>query len=180
MKIILIIFFFFISSNIMGSETHKPLWFTYADPTEGIEYQMVKMPEWVVERAEKLDFDKKYDLSFHINPFYLTVDFDSDNKMDVAVWVKERSSGKKGVAIFIQSQKIIHVAGAGVNLGMGDGDYSWADLWLPLDKTELKQSHWEKKPPGNIGQGIRLTQFESSSSAIYWNGKSIEWYQVSD
>ena len=85
-----------------------------------------------------------------------------------------------GVAIFIKSQKEIHLAGAGKKFGMGDGDYSWAGLWLPLDKTELVKSHWEKNPPGNLGHGIWLKQFESSSGAIYWNGKSLEWYQLSD
>jgi len=180
MNIILIIFFFFIASNTLGTEVRRPLWFKYTFPIEGEDLQRINLPGWVVERAAKLNFDKKYDLSLHLNPFYLPVDFDNDGKIDIAVWIKERSSGKKGVAIFIKSQEDIHLIGAGKKFGMGDGDYSWANLWLPFDKTGLKKSHWEKNPPKNIGQGIVLRQFESSSGAVYWNGKSLEWYQVSD
>lgn len=177
---ILIIILLLITSIAWGTEARKTLWFKYTFPIEGKDLQRINLPEWVAERAAELDFDKKYDLSLHMNPFYLPVDFDNDNKTDIAVWVEERSTGKKGIAIFIKSQKVIHLGGAGEKLGMGDGDYSWAGLWLPLDKTELKESHWEKNSPRNIGQGIVLKQFESSSGAIYWNGKALEWYQVSD
>src|SRR5215831_11635836 len=37
---------------------------------------------------------KKYDLSFRIKPFYLDRDFNGNGKMDTAVLVKERSTGK--------------------------------------------------------------------------------------
>ena len=95
----------------------------------------MNLPEWVAERAVKFNFDQKYDLSLHMNPFYLPVDFDNDGKIDIAVWVQERSTGKKGIAVFIKAQKKIHLIGAGIKFWNGGDDYSWADLWLPFEKT---------------------------------------------
>lgn len=179
-KRILILILLSITVNALGAELRSPLWFKYTFPIEGEDLKRMNLPGWVAERAAKLNFDKKYDLSLHMNPFYIPVDFDNDGKIDITVWVKERSTGKKGVAIFIKSQSLIRLVGAGIRFGNGGDDYSWADLWMPLEKTELKKSHWEKHSPRNIGQGIEIIKFESASGAIYWNGKSLEWYQVSD
>jgi len=44
---------------------------------------------------------KEYDLSFRINPSYLEGDFNGDGRMDAAVLVKERSTGKLGLRSFI-------------------------------------------------------------------------------
>jgi hypothetical protein len=140
----------------------------------------MSLPEWIIERAVKLDFDKKYDLSLHMNPFFLSVDFDMDGRMDIVVWIIARDTGKKGLAIFIRSQEGIQYIGAGKKFGMGNGDYSWANYWLPVEKTDFKKSPWEKETPKNIGQGVEMGQFESSSGAVYWNGKELNWYQLSD
>lgn len=169
-----------IAVNAWAGELRKPFWFKYTFPIEGTDLQRMNLPEWVAERAVKFNFDQKYDLSLHMNPFYLPVDIDNDGKIDIAVWVQERSTGKKGIAVFIKAQKKIHLIGAGIKFGNGGDDYSWADLWLPFEKTELKKSHWEKNSPRNVGQGIEIIKFESASGAIYWNGKELEWYQVSD
>lgn len=177
---ILILIILSITASSWAAEPRKPLWFKDVFPIEGEDLQRQNLPQWVAERAVKLNFDRKYDLSLHMNPFYLSVDFDNDRKIDIAVWVKERSTGKKGIAIFIKSQDIIHLIGAGKKFGYGSDDYSWVDTWLPFEKTELKKSHWEEHNPKNIGGGIEIRKFESSSGAIYWNGRSLEWYQVSD
>src|SRR6478672_11147267 len=56
---------------------------------------------------------KQYDLSFRINPSYLEGDFNGDDKMDVAVLVTERSTGKLGIAIVHDTSGKVTILGAG-------------------------------------------------------------------
>jgi hypothetical protein len=42
---------------------------------------------------------KRYLVSTQVNPFYLHGDFDGDGQADTALLIKERSSGKSGIAI---------------------------------------------------------------------------------
>jgi len=48
----------------------------------------------------RLCYAKRYQLSAHLNPFYLHGDFDGDGRSDSALRIKERSSGKNGIAIY--------------------------------------------------------------------------------
>jgi len=57
------------------------------------------VPDTVKKALTNGSTGKKYDLSFHVNPSYPEGDFDGDGKMDAAVLVKERSTGKLGIAI---------------------------------------------------------------------------------
>lgn len=57
------------------------------------------MPDAVKRALTNGSPGKEYDLSFRMNPSYLEGNFDGGGKMDIAVLVKERSSGKLGIAI---------------------------------------------------------------------------------
>jgi hypothetical protein len=57
------------------------------------------VPDVVKSALTNGSLGKEYDLSFRINPFYLEGDFNCDGKMDIAVFVKERATGKLGIAI---------------------------------------------------------------------------------
>ena len=57
------------------------------------------VPDTVKKALTNVSAGRKYDLSFRMNPSYLEGDFNGDGKMDTAVLVKERSTGKIGIAI---------------------------------------------------------------------------------
>ena len=57
------------------------------------------VPDAVKKALTNAPPGKEYDLSFRIMPSYLEGDFNGDGKMDVAVLVNERSTGKLGIAI---------------------------------------------------------------------------------
>ena len=57
------------------------------------------VPDAVKKALTNGSLGKEYDLCSRIKPSYLEGDFNGDGKMDVAVLVKERSTGKLGIAI---------------------------------------------------------------------------------
>jgi hypothetical protein len=115
---------------------------------------------------------KKYDLSFHVNPSYLERDFDGDGKMDAAVLVKERSTGKLGIAIVDGQTGKVAILGAGIGIGNGGDDFEWMDSWQVYSKT--------RNVPRLRGDALLVEKSEAASALIYWNGKRYVWSQQGD
>jgi hypothetical protein len=84
-----------------------------------------KVPDTVKKPLTNGSTGKKYDLSFHVNPSYLKGDFNGDGKMDAAVFVKERSTGKLGIAIVHGATGEVTIFGAGIAIGNGGDDFEW-------------------------------------------------------
>jgi len=59
---------------------------------------------------------KKYDRSVQMNPSYLEGDFNGDGNTDVAVSIKERASGKLGIAIVHGATGKVPILGAALAL----------------------------------------------------------------
>jgi hypothetical protein len=75
--------------------------------------QLYNVPE-IIERAiSKGPLAKDYEVSFHLNPFYLRGNFNVDGEVDVAVLVKQRSTGKLGIAIIHGGTSKVAILGAG-------------------------------------------------------------------
>ena len=73
---------------------------------------------------------KEYDFSDKINPTYLEGDFNGDGKIDVAVLLTQRSTGKLGIAIVHGTTGKVTILGAGFVIGNGGDDFEWMDSWL--------------------------------------------------
>ena len=93
------------------------------------------MPDAVKRALTSWPTGKRYDLSFHMRPSYLEGDFNGDGKMDAAVLVKERSTGKTGIAIVHGTTGKVTILGAGVGIGNGGDDFEWMDSWQVYSKT---------------------------------------------
>ena len=117
---------------------------------------------------------KQFDLSFRMNPSYLG-DFNGDGKMDVAVLVKERSTGKLGIAIVHGTTGKVTILGAGIGIGNGGDDFQWMDSWQVYSKT-----HAAHAIPRLRGDAILVEKSEAASALIYWNGKRYVWSQKGD
>jgi hypothetical protein len=123
---------------------------------------------------------KKYELSFRISPSYLEGDFNGDGKMDVAVLVKERSTGKLGITIVHGATGKVTVLGAGTAIGNGGDDFEWMDSWKVYSKTRAANAPGENSVPRLRGDALLVEKSEAGSALIYWNGKRYVWSQQGD
>jgi hypothetical protein len=123
---------------------------------------------------------KEYDLSFRINPSYLEGDFNGDGKMDVAVLITERSTGKLGIAIVHGSTGKVTILGAGIGVGNGGDDFEWMDSWQVYSKTRAAHASGETRVQRLRGDALLVEKSEAASALIYWNGKRYVWSQQGD
>jgi hypothetical protein len=123
---------------------------------------------------------KRYDISYRINPHYLEGDFNGDGKADVAVLLKERSTGKIGIGILHGATGKLTVFGAGIVIGNGGDDFEWMDSWRVYFKTDAAYSAGKISIKNLRGDALVVEKNESGSALIYWNGKRYVWHQQSD
>ena len=123
---------------------------------------------------------KEYDLSVGINPFYLQGDFNGDGKIDVAVLVKQRSTGKLGIAIVHGTASKVTILGAGSFIGNGGDDFEWMDSWQVFSKARVAHAAGETGVPHLRGDALLVEKSEAASALIYWNGKRYVWSQQGD
>jgi hypothetical protein len=122
-------------------------------------------------------FAKDYDISSRVNPSFLDGDFDGDGRMDVAALVKQRSTGKVGVAIVHGGNNKVTILGAGTSIGNGGDDFEWMDSWEIYSKDRaVKGTNFPKLH----GDALLVSKSEAASALIYWNGKRYVWLQQGD
>jgi len=135
--------------------------------------------------AVRNDFAKKRlneqsEIAFHINPFYLRGDFNGDGKIDVAILVRDKKSGKTGVAILHKGQDKAFILGAGNHIGNGGDDWKWMDVWSVYEIGPVGMSADETEPPKLKGEALLVEKSESASGLVYWDGQEYKWYQQGD
>ena len=138
------------------------------------------MPDTVKEALTNEPSGKKYDLAFRMNPSYLEGDLNGDGKMDTAVLVKERSTGKIGVAIVHGTTGQVAILGAGIGIGNGGDDFEWMDSWQVYSKTHAANAAGRTSVPRLRGDALLVEKSEAASALIYWNGKKYVWFQRGD
>src|SRR5262245_25362173 len=138
------------------------------------------LPDAVKRALTNGSTGKKYDLSSRIKPSYLEGDFNGDGRMDVAVLVKERSSGKIGIAIVPGTTEKVPILGAGIGIGNGGDDFEWMDSWHVYSKTRAAHAAGETSGPHLRGDALLVEKSEAASALIYWNGKRYVWSQRGD
>src|SRR5438874_1372597 len=138
------------------------------------------MPEPVQRAIANRALAKDYDLSFQMNPFYRSGDFNGDGKIDVAVLVKQRSTGKLGIAIVYGAKDKVTILGAGTIIGNGSDDFAWMDSWQVYSKAAAAQQTDETHASHIRGDALLVGKSEAASALIYWNGKRYVWLQQGD
>ena len=100
--------------------------------------------------------------------------------MDVAVLVKERSTGKPGIVIVHGTTGKVTILGAGIGIGNGGDDFEWMDSWQVYSKTRAAHASGETGVPRLRGDALLVEKSEAASAMIYWNGKRYVWSQRGD
>lgn len=142
--------------------------------------QSHKLPESVVTLFKSTGLEKLYEFSFHLKPSYLTGDFDGDGKPDTAILVKQKKSGKIGIAVCHSSTNRILLIGAGTQVGNGGDNFDWMDIWSVTPKTTAARKVGKSAAALLKGDALHLEKSESASALIYWNGKRYVWRQRGD
>ena len=93
------------------------------------------IPESATTLFKTTGLDRQYEFSSHMNPFYLSGDFDGDGKPDIAILVKQKSSGKIGIAVCHSSTNNVLFIGAGTEVGNGGDNFDWMDIWSVTPKA---------------------------------------------
>lgn len=143
------------------------------------------LPDWVNASEIISDFKikDKYLLDPRLNPFYLEEDFNGDGILDLALPVKEISSGKLGFAIIHGGKNEIFIVGAGKLIKNGlDDDQSYIDVWkVNREKenlgTDLDDNGdlIESQPLLLEHTSINILKTELGGGIIFWNGKEYEY-----
>jgi hypothetical protein len=120
---------------------------------------------------------KRYAIVGDLNPFYIHGDFNGDGRTDTAVLIKDRDSGKTGIAVVHAGAKSAIILGAGRKFGNGGDDFKWMDAWHLYPRGIVAG---QGAPPTLRGDALMVIKSESASALVYWNGKRYDWYQQGD
>jgi hypothetical protein len=135
------------------------------------------IPELIDRAITHGSLANEYELSFRVNPFHLRGDFNGDGKIDVAALVKQRSTGKVGIAIINGATDKVTILGAGTGIGNGGDDFEWMDSWEIYSKDRMAG---ETDVPKLHGDALLVSKSEAASALIYWNGERYVWLQQGD
>jgi hypothetical protein len=154
---------------------------TQSDPAQSPAPEPARnIPEAVTRAITNGSLGRDYNVSFQVKPFYLSGDFNGDGKADIAVLVKQRSTGKLGIAIIYSAADKIAILGAGTAIGNGGDDFGWMDSWKVYSKDRGTQEAGETSVPHLRGDALLVSKSEAASALIYWNGKRYAWLQQGD
>ncbi len=138
------------------------------------------IPEMIQRAITNGSLAKGYDVSFDLIPSYLQGDFNGDCNIDVAVLVKQRATGKVGIAIVHGGMGKATILGAGTAIGNGGDDFAWMDSWQVYAKNRAAHAAGETSVLRLRGDALLVGKTEAASALIYWNGEKYVWLQQGD
>lgn len=154
------------SPPVLSSDTLKP-----CPPNEYTSWNLPRQAAGLLHAGGYLD---RYELFTDLNPYFLTGWFDADSVLDVAVQIRERDGGRRGVAMIHQGTGTVEILGAGVSVGNGGPDWSWLWVW----RVETPR---DEAMAGRRGHDVLLVEKpESASGYLWWDGTRYQWTQGSD
>ena len=140
-----------------------------------------------MDRFKNNELDKKYEFNSFLKSSYLQADFNGDLNQDIAVFVVEKATKKKGVLIFHGKSNNYFILGAGKEFGNGSDNFNWADKWKVYKKKIANETQFDKKTGDIIGSkeiklvrpAILIEDIEDGATIaggiIYWNNKEYTW-----
>ena len=138
------------------------------------------LPPDAMEALRAFPESNRYALRDNVNPYFLQGDFNGDGRLDTAVRVAEKATGKVGIAV-VHGPGDVHLLGAGREIDDRGDNYDWLDAWYAFPKGGVEQGMGEEgTPPKLVGDALMVIKTEAASALIYWTGKEYAWYQQGD
>ena len=109
------------------------------------------------------------DMLHTLRPCFLRGDFDGDGTPDFAIQVRDRATGKVGIALEHSSTHEWFITGAGHRMSSGEDDFDWMDSWRVVPNSVRRK-----------GDAIMAEKSSSATGLIYWTGREYKWFQQSD
>lgn len=138
------------------------------------------IPTSAIDLFKSTGLDRRYDFTAHLKPSYLSADFDGDRKPDIAILVKQKTTGKIGIAVCHSSTNKVLLIGAGTEVGNGGDNFDWMDIWSATPKATAAKQLGKATATLLKGDALRVGKSESASALIYWNGRRYVWRQTGD
>ena len=138
------------------------------------------IPELAIRLFKTTGLDGQYDFAPHLKPTNLSGDFDGDGKPDLAILVRQKSSGKIGIAVCHSSTNKVFFIGAGTEVGNGGDNFDWMDIWNITPKATAARKVGKAIGALLKGDALHVEKSESASALIYWNGRRYLWRQQGD
>ena len=128
------------------------------------------LPAWGLKTLDAPAFAAKYSLESRLNPFFQQGDFDGDGRLDLAVLINEKITGKHGLALLRRTAPAPVVIGAGRDFGNGGDDWGWMDVWRIEEAAAAR--------PGVVRHDLWVEKSESAGGVIRWDGHAFRWRQA--
>lgn len=161
---------------------HTRLLFAIMFATISLQGQTVdpyNVPEGVKACFGRDGLQAEYELDGRINPFYIRGDFDGDGRLDYAVLVREKPTGKAGIVICQTRPTRAFILGAGKSFRRSDG-YDFIDFrfeaWTVFGKQKVSSVCEEGPAPKLVGEAILVQWPERGAGIICWTGKTYRYY----
>lgn len=134
-----------------------------------------KVPDWAVKTIQSNELFKTYQIKTDTNPFYLEEDLDGDEKVDLVLWVVNRSIKMEGVAVIHRGDNSVHIIGAGKDMGMGS-TIAWSKNWFIYRDEWVYNFNDRKKKFMLPNPGIEIRKDSKISVVFYWDKRSYKSY----
>jgi hypothetical protein len=153
--------------------------------------QPASLPEPFAGFFKSKGLEATYSLSPTLKPTWLTADLNGDGVRDVAVFVVEKRSGKKGVLVMHGKTGKYFVFGAGTPVAKMD-DLSWADRWSIYTKKTAYETLFDQRSGDIKGSrktvlahpGMLIEHLEdgamTAGGILYYTGKGYRWIHQGD
>ena len=132
------------------------------------------LPKGVYTQLKELGFFDVYDIYFQNNPFMQRGDFNADGRVDIALQVISKLSGKRGILIMHQGERYTHILGAGKEWGIWGDDFDWLTVWK-VDSYTMKKSRYNADV-----EALILNHPSHPKSLVYWNGEKYDFHEMED
>ena len=137
------------------------------------EHRDWNVPRWALE-ALGSEFRAQHEWHDFVNPFYQRGDFAGDGKADLALLIRQKATGRVGIAFVHRATGTVHVVGASTPLGNGGDDFKWLGAWRVENGSALVEVS------GARAEVLYVEKPESASALIYWDGSKYQWVQRGD
>ena len=137
-----------------------------------------QLPAWAAKPWAAASAANHIEISGAINPFYQRGDFDGDGKADLAILVRDKTSGKIGILMLHRAGKPV-LLGAGQPFGNGGDDFSWIDQWSVDDSASNAQRPGAPSA-SEPADALRVAKEGTASAMIRYRNHRYVWRQQGD